>query len=627
MTGQFLEFEFGQPQTFDVDRERRIIRGTLVRWGSIGKHSNGAKWRFERGSLKFSDPKYVRFNNDHDPSQWLGRAFELIETEEGMDIALKVAEGKAGDRALRLAYAKQKTGLSMEVDIDSMDTDPDPDDPTVLLVNMANLTGVGHVKNPAFDDSRIISVTASADSATGEEEPVMPEKPQETAPATQPVTALTPAPAPQAAPETTIPAPAVSAPVGAAFSVDDVVKIMAAARENSTPAAVEAPKPVEVRPVVDPTAQAAKFAQTEVKEPLPYRFTYQPRRGTEAGKHIFHVGQDHDFSSDLFTAIDNDDKRGPEAKRVNALINAVFDVDTTDVAGTIPARQAPELWQPQMDYATPLWDMISAGTTDGRPFILPKFNTSSGLVVPAVEGTEPAPGAFTVTTQTVTPTAVWGKVEITRQAIRQGGNPQISGIIWDQMLREYYEDREAAVATFLNTLTAATDIALTTPTTTADNDEDQTTVGELEAAIASLMFVRGGNRFTAFAVHQNLFKVLARVKDDAGRPLYPMINPQNSNGTATPLFKTIDFAGTTAVPSWALGAATTDTSNSWLFDPAKVRGWASAPERLDWNFGTTIQTLNIPQVSAVTMGIYGDLALANLDIAGVRQVTFDPQGS
>jgi hypothetical protein len=65
-------------------------------------------------------------------------------------------------------------------------------------------------------------------------------------------------------------------------------------------------------------------------------------------------------------------------------------------------------------------------------------------------------------------------------------------------------------------------------------------------------------------------------------------------------------------------------ANSWLFDPAKVRGWASAPERLDWNFGATVQTANIPQLSHVTIGIYGDIALANLDIAGVRQVIFDP---
>ena len=375
-----------------------------------------------------------------------------------------------------------------------------------------------------------------------------------------------------------------------------------------------------------PTVTPARPAVLEsVRQSLPYNVTR-----VAPGRHVFQPGSEgHDFSTDLFNAI-NAQGADPEAlRRINALISAAFaprnDVDSADLTGIRPNTYRPELWQPQMDYATPLWDMINSGPTDGTPFDVPKYNSSSGLVSAATEGTEPAPGAFTVTKQTVTPTQVWGKVEITRQAARAGGRPELSGIIWDQMLREYYEDREAAVATFLNTLTAAADIALTgTPASTPDNDDDQVTVNDLETAIADLQFARGGNRVRAFAVHQALYRVLARVKDDAGRPLYPRLGPTNANGTASALFATLDVAGTLAVPAWALGTVGTASTNSWLFDPAKVRGWASAPERLDWNFGATVQTANIPQLSHVTIGIYGDIALANLDINGVRQITYDP---
>jgi hypothetical protein len=38
---------------------------------------------------------------------------------------------------------------------------------------------------------------------------------------------------------------------------------------------------------------------------------------------------------------------------------------------------------------------------------------------------------------------VSGKVEITREAFDQGGNPQMSGLIWRQMTRGYYEALEA----------------------------------------------------------------------------------------------------------------------------------------------------------------------------------------
>lgn len=375
-----------------------------------------------------------------------------------------------------------------------------------------------------------------------------------------------------------------------------------------------------VRPPVNGRPAAA-----QVREPLPYRVA------RVEGRASFDRGpQGHDFSSDVFALINSQGGDAAAVNRVNALIGAAFtptnDVDRADTASLNPNRYAPELWQPQMDYVTPLWDMIASGPTDGTSFDVPKFNSASGLVGPATEGVEPAPGAMAVTSQTIVPTQVWGKVEVTRQAARRGGRPELSGILWDQMLREYYEDREAAVATFLNTLTAAADITVTgTPAASPTNDNDQASAQSLERAIAGLQFVRGGNRFRAFAVHYNLYMLLARVTDDAGRPLYPQIAPMNANGTTENLWASLNIGGTKAVPAWALGADSgTAAANSWLFDPAKVRGWASAPERLDWNFGATVQTANIPQLSHVTIGIYGDIALANLDINGVRQVIFDP---
>jgi hypothetical protein len=371
-----------------------------------------------------------------------------------------------------------------------------------------------------------------------------------------------------------------------------------------------------------PAGRPAPGGPARVREPLPYNVARVD------GRSVFNRGTNgHDFSSDIFSVINTQGGDQDAVARVNALIGAAFnpvnaDVDRADTAGLNPNRFAPELWQPQMDYVTPLWDMVNSGTTDGTAFDVPKFSSSAGLVGAATEGTEPAGGSYVVTSQTITPTQVWGKVEVTRQAARRGGRPELSGIIWDQMLREYYEDREAAVATFLNTLTAATDIAITAGAGT--NASDIISANDFEAAIASLQFVRGGNRFTAMATHIDLYKTLARVTDTAGRKLYPMINPMNANGTAANLFGTLNVAGTRVVPSWALGATGVAVANSWLFDPAKVRGWASAPERLDWNFGATVQTANIPQLSFVTIGIYGDIALANLDIAGVRQVTYDP---
>lgn len=589
---EILEFE---GVTFSVDDARRTMRGVVVPWGQVGSHSNGRRWRFARGSLKFGHAKFIWLNNDHDQSQRFGRAIAADDTDEGLVMTFKVKEGPKGDRTLSMAKDGSKTGLSVEVEIDTADTENDPENPGTLLVTMAHLTGVGFVKDPAFNDSRLISVMASRDGGTM----------QCTLCGQVHADGVT---------ECATPAPPVQNPAPVMFSADQVAWMQANGLGINQPAV---PEP---RPVITPTV-----ATTQVTEPLPYQFSR-----VDTGKYRFSGETEHDFSTDLiemFNAQQTGRDYSGHLGRLNDFIQKSFaDVEIADLPGSLVSQRRPDMWVPQRDYATPLWDLTGRGAppNGGQKFDIPKFTSASGLVSVATEKTEPAAGSFVDELQTVTPGQLWGKVEITRQVWRQGGNPAFSGILWAQMLREFYEDREAAIATFLATLTAATDIALTATDASPSNDEYQATMESFEQAYADLQFARGGNRFEAFAVHQALYRVAARVKDDNGRPLYPMINPQNSNGTTERKYKTIDVAGSTWVPAYALGTPANASTNSWLFDPAVVLAWAGAPERLFWDFGATVQTANLPQLSFVTVGLYADYAVANTDIAGVRQVTFDP---
>jgi HK97 family phage prohead protease len=590
-----------------VDLQRRTVRGRIVPYGEVAV-KGGRRFRFLPGSLRWSDITRVKLLRDHDQAQARGVAFELDEAPDGQYGAFRVASGAEGDQLLALAVEGVYDGFSPGVEFDLRA------DATLVNgvweVHRADLREVSLVAMPAFDNARVTSVTASRDLG-GSTMPCSLCGTQHAEGVACPT-----APPPAAAPAATEP---LTQPVGATFTADQVAAMFTAA--GMTPPGI----PDGAVPPRQPINPARPGPAAQVNETLPYRFSVEGV-GTAQRFHFAHGANGYDFSTDLIAVLNNGRDRAEAEERIGHLIRAQFDVDRADTAALSPTVHRPDMWVPQMDFATPLWDMINSGTTDGRSFDLPKFNSSSGLVAPAVEGVEPTPGAMTVTDQTITPSQVWGKVEVTRQAMRRGGNPQLSGILWEQMLREYYEDREAAVATFLNTLTAAADIAL--PAGTGTNQA--TVAAALEAALVSLQFVRGGNRFRAFVVHQDLFEDLAAAKDTAGRPLYPMINPANANGTTANLYTTMNIGGTTAVPAWALGAGgATTAQNSWLFDPAKVRGWASAPERLDWDFGATVQgisgaTGNVPQLSHVTVGIYGDVALANLDIAGVRQVTYDP---
>jgi hypothetical protein len=600
-----LAFDGLTTESFSVDTARRTMRGLVVPWNRVGRHSNGDQWVFEPDSLKFGHAKYVKLNDEHVESMKLGRATAAESTPDGLVVTFRVYDGPAGDKALADAQARRKTGLSVEVDIDTADTAPDPADPRTVRVAMANLTGVALTARPAFDESRLISVVASQNGASmecttcgqvhadGVTECVTP--PGGTPPTTDPATGQV------------------------TFSADQFASFLEAVR---TPGA-----PVPARPVVDPTG-GTRPAPAQVTEPVAYRFSRLDGGG--AVKYAFSSTTEHDFSTDLMSVISAHlEHRDPGAARVRLddfVRRSFADIEVADVPGTRVAQVRPDMWVPQRDYATPLWDLMGRGAppAGGMPFYVPKFTSSSGLVSVATEKTEPASGTFVDELQTITPGQLWGKAEITRQLWRTQGNPALSGILWEQMLREFYEDREAALATFLATLTAATDIALTGQDATPSADEDRATIASFEAAYADLQFARGGNRFTAFAVHQALYRVGARVKDTSGRPLYPMIAPMNANGTTASRYSTMNVSGSTWVPAYALGTPANASTNSWLFDPAVVLGWAGPPERLFWDFGATVQTANIPQLSFVTVGLYADYAVANTDISGVRQVTFDP---
>lgn len=578
-----LQFEGLTAATFSVDRERRTMRGLVVPWDRIGRHANGDQWVFSRDSLKYGHAKYIHLNDEHVASMKLGRATDAESTPEGLVMTFRVFDGAAGDRALAAALGGKKTGLSVEVDIDTADTAPVPGDPRTTAVSMANLTGVAFTVRPAFDESRLISVAANQEGVAG-----MPEE-----------TVTQDAPAAETQPVT--------------FSAEQFAQFL----EHVRPAPVE-------RPVVDPTA-GRQTAVTQVTEPVSYRFSRVADLGQV--RYVFSGETENDFSRDVFATITAQlEHRDPGAARVRLddfVRRSFADVEIADVPGTRVPQVRSDMWVPQLDYATPLWDLVGRGPIDGMPFYVPKFTSASDLVSVATEKVEPAGGSFVDELQTITPGQLWGKVEISRQLWRTQGTPALSGILWEQMLREFYEDREAAIATFLNTLTAATDITLTAGAT--DNDAKQARTAQLEAALVGLNFVRGGNRFTGFAVQQDLYAMMASTEDDAGRPKYPILSPSNANGTTASLYRTMNIGGTTAVPSYALGAGGASTpQNSWLFDPSRVMSWAGRPERLFWDFGATVQTANIPQLSFVTVGLYADYANANTDINGVRQVIWDP---
>jgi hypothetical protein len=226
-----------------------------------------------------------------------------------------------------------------------------------------------------------------------------------------------------------------------------------------------------------------------------------------------------------------------------------------------------------------------------------------------VTGTEPTPGAFTATSQTITPSALSGKVEMTREVFDQGGNPQASGLIWRQMVRGWYEGLEAAVQAFLVAQSASIpDITLGVAVT--DSAMDQS----IASAVTALQYIRGGDRFSKVFTQIDLYQKLAKAVDTSGRPLYPSFGAMNAAGLADPSYNYLNVRGKTFVPAWATAATGTVLASSWMFDPDVVCLWASTPQRIDMQW----------RVAWVDIGIWGYKALGITDFTRTRELTYDP---
>lgn len=349
-----------------------------------------------------------------------------------------------------------------------------------------------------------------------------------------------------------------------------------------------------------PTPVSPHRSPAQVNEPQPYVFDRQGN--LRAGS--------HDFSSDLFSGWHPSSSDQAARDRAETFLREQFAITPANVTNLNYPQNKPDMYVDQMEYQYPIWDAVNKGTLDSvTPFVVPKFNTATGLVGDHTTGTEPTPGTFTATAQTITPSPVSGKVEITREAFDQGGNPQMSGLIWRQMTRGYFEALEAyAVAQLVANAASMADLTITTAA--ADSTLDQS----IADALVPLQFIRGGDRFRKVFTQVDLYKAMVKAKDSAGRRLYPAYGPMNAAGTTDPGYATIEAHGKLFIPAWATAATSVNAASSYMFDPEKVCGWASAPQRIDITW----------RVAWVDLGIWGYKAFAITDFAGTRELVYDP---
>jgi hypothetical protein len=639
----------------------RTITGLAVPYGARAEKF-GVGFRFRPGALEYDATALNRLRVMDGHATYVGVHRSVTHSKAGPVVELHILDGPEGsptkmhrDQLLMDAAGGLADGLSIGVDFSLDPADGDVEwseaDSTYDVVR-ATWLETSVTPDPAFTGARVTKVAASKFGGTMQCQFCHQAHPQGMAcatwaqlnpqqqPAQQNAAAFSLVPAQQAQQPAQQPAQtpaqqqfAAQLPAGPQVSAEQlsaalsgVVSQMLAngqvAPAGAAPVTVQTLDPttgqfstpvnpgVMTLPGATPTGTGTQqFGPAKVTEPAPYRLVFNKR----SGEYDLRPAS-HDFSRDLIGWLKDGDKAGGD--RAHDFVRKNFNVATTDVDELNPTRQRPDMWVDQRDYETPLWNTVYKGAlTDITPFAFPKYNSSSGLVAAHTEGVEPSTGTYTVTNQTVSPAPYSGKARINREVWDQGGNPQVSSIIWNQMLRGAREAWEALVVTTLN---AGSFTALATLTAgVTDRAVAGKVLGrEISQALALLQFARGGMRFrTAFA-QADLYVALMGAEDTSGQPLYPIYGPSNRNGQSATLFGELDLGGMPFLPAWALAAVgQTAATKSYLVDPTSVHAWSSAPQKL---------TLDGIAVAYVDLGIWGYQAAAVSDTAGVRTITWDP---
>lgn len=546
------------PAHFEVDAERRVIRGLAVPYGVVGL-SGGERWQFAQGTIKFADVSRVKLWVQHDQTRAVGVATKLEDRPEGLFAEFRVARGAEGDRALELAEDGVLDGLSIGLRQGGRFS-------TKSGVNHAveaPLMEVSLTPAPSFDDARVHGVAASA---AGERNTMKCTKCGIVHP--DGVTACNPADV-----------AAFEASNGPTFDAQVVADAIRDGFANIS---------LPPRETVDPTGAAggAGGQQFQVDEAPLYRFDG--------------VAGQHSLTDDMRGALYGDSEaRG----RIDEFFNEQFAVTTGNVGTLNPTQNRPDLFVPNLTYTRPLWDMVTTGTVDDKtPFTIPKFANASLKPGTHTEGVEPTPGSASVTSQTVTPKAISGKVEINREVLDQGGSPQADQIIFNEMLQGYYEAIEERIAALLN--------AVPTTELNLGSAVDAALIAQFTGIMAGLQFVRGGNRFTGLALDGTLFPKLVDAKDSTGRALLPVYGPTNAQGETSGAFDRVSIGGLTGRAAWALGSG--NAAKSHLFVPSSVYAWASAPRKFEFQY----------QLKSVDIGIWGYGAEAVTRDSDVRPIDY-----
>src|SRR5690606_33657934 len=258
---------------------------------------------------------------------------------------------------------------------------------------------------------------------------------------------------------------------------------------------------------------------------------------------------------------------------------ADFAVSTATASGVVPPGYRPDLYVTQLMQGRPLVDAVSRGTlSDATPFNIPAFVSAADATDTHVEGTNPSAGTLTLGTVTVTPGAISGLFELTREIV-DSANPAVDAIAMAAMQESYAQQTEALVYAQLNGNTGQggtpsnglVPSGAQVETSAADGPEF---IGQIRELLAKYPFRRFGapNRAHVSAEGTSL---LATATGEDGRPLLPSVGAQNTAGVGNAVQQGWFIDGLAFTPTWSMTGNTSGDADALIFNSADVWAWES----------------------------------------------------
>jgi len=607
-----IQFESAEvAASFRVNPEKRTISGIALPWGMVA--DNGmAKWRFAKDSVRYDKGliSRIKLNLNHDRSQPVGVARRVQSTPAGLDVTFEIAEVPEGDRVLQLAKNNVLDGFSIEVDFrDGDEWVVDPADRSVRLVRQATLSGVALTAFPAFDDARVEKVVAHK------------EAPQ----------VLLRKEAPQMANNTENelvnedldkPANEFERKRAVEFTrevLKDVLKentdALAKAMENGanamSSAFTSALEKIDAPQYAKGSVRAARFALD--REPPIYNFN----------------GLGHSLMRDAWYA-SSQGGRDPEATAriskyreqaqfaVEYQRRQFFEINTTDQGDIINPGYRADLYVGELTKGRPIINLLSRGQlANATPFTVPVFATKTNATNDHAEGVHPTHGNITFDTKTITPVAISGAIQLTREMV-DSSNPAIDQIAFAAMRESYNAQSEAKAYTMLNGTDGVGGVITSTQVPSGGQADVSSGDGnDLLLKIRDRLAVYPFRRFASpsgAVMSQEATTLLATAQSaEDGRFQLPSVGASNSAGVGNAVQQGWSIDGLPFVPAWSMTGNAAGDADVIIVNSADAWAWESAllQFRFEEKYGPEM-------IEVALFGYFATHALRPIGLSGIR---------